>query len=252
MKKSARNKFKYILCLALIIAILCTFTGCFDLGNFQGDDNDQTDYYSAFGEVKGYYAIDDLGISVPQSKDYDIEESLYNKTTVNDLDWEDEDYIVDQQEYLYIKIPIKRAMEIDSLALYVKGDKTINLEINLFHYPVGTPKPLLFRYLHSPVIRMVEKEVDDPDHPGEKIKKLVEEPIIYDDPPVEDAIATKYSEFSEGKWTSFLIEEFVTGDTYELGEDDELYLRIENNSGARASEEINCSFQFLNLLIRAE
>ncbi len=237
--KSIVKRIRFLILLILSMLILA-LSSCYDLGSY-GEEGNEEEYYEAFGDVKGIYPH---GI-----KEYDIEDSLYNPYTVENLDWEDEDDAVETHPYLYIVIPIEKDLTIDSLALYMKSPSDVFAKLSVFYFSTESLLPEKISFFDSPDTEKV-KETDE--H-GNEVE--VEKEIEYDDPKISDALANVGVSLKENEWNSFLIEEFnQTG--YNDGcihavEDSYIYIRVENNYGKNKKTMTSFEFTMIDLLIRA-
>ena len=216
----------------LTIAVMPLFlSGCGpDLGVFE--HKDVSDYYDSFGDVTGLY---DGG-----SKDYDVENSLYNTSTLNDFSWEKDEYKVEYREYLYIIIPFEAELKIQAMVLYFNVQTTVNVKLSCFYFANDSLVPSKIKYLSSPDTEIID------DH---------EEEILYDDPPASQALVTGEANLTQNKWMGVVLDKFQQvghNDNYLYTEVDSLfYLRIENNSGFNRDTMTNFSFSFTNMMVRA-
>ena len=223
----------------LSIVILFSLSACFDLGAFE-DTPGHKDYYDTFGEVE---ALFDGG-----SHKYDVEDSLFNDYSVNELGWEDEDDKVDVEDYVYIVVPFECEKRVQSLALFVRAGKDVTLTVNAFYFVNDTLAPKKIKYKTSPDTEIIIEK----DENGNDVEREV--PIEYDDPSETESIA--YSEFSTvaGGWSSFMLQDFnqegYTDGLLHTGQNGLLYIRINENSGQYPERE-TCSFDFIDLLVRA-
>jgi hypothetical protein len=211
------------------------------------------EYYNSFGDVEGVY--DDNRNAAKIS--YDFDKSIFNDSIVNYLKWEKEEYKVQYKEYCYIIIPFKETMKIESLALYVAKnpsvEKNMNLEFSAFYFRDESELPQNIKLLTSDDTRIVEKD----DGNGGTIE--VEEEIEYDDPQKENR--TCYSnKVVNNSFEGFMLERFsqkndgkdsyVSDNCLNVKKGSFLYIRCENNSGLNRDTMSPCSFSFMNLLVR--
>lgn len=229
------NKKKFLLGPLALCAL--ALTGCsVDVGVLDKSDNLES-YYKALGKVKGLYDGGDHS--------YDVEDSLFNSKTINEYSWEKSEYEVKQEEYVYIIIPFKEDLKIESIALVFKPNITVTMTINCFYFPNEDAAPEKIKYLTSP-----DTDPEDED-----------KPIEYDDELVGESLLTGEKKLTSGVWDNFGLGGFKPTDPrYNDGclhvEDGGLfYLRIENNSGwNRDSEDVTLkpfAFTFLDLIVRA-
>lgn len=225
---------------ALSLVAMLSLTACFDLGTFGDENGEHKDYYDSFGEIAGIFDGGKHG--------YDLEDSVFNDYTVNEMDWEDEDDEVKSEEYVYLVIPFKRAMQIESIGMFVGTDTNVDLSVAAFYYPNESYAPAKIKYKSSPDTEIVTVKDDE----GNDVEVEVE--IVYDDPDPSLAVAETTLYTVAGDWTDFLLENFMQ-EGYEdgllhTGDNGLLYIRIDNNSGLYP-DLATCSFTFINLLIRA-
>ena len=217
--------------------LLC---GCaFNLGKFEKADSYAT-YYASFGAVRALY---DGG-----SETYDIKNSLFNATTVNSMAWKEGDPVVTEHEYLYFILPIAAELTISEIAMYIRSPERGGVSLSLFHYPSGVVAPSKIKYRSSPDEEDVLDEHGDPT--GEKV------PIVYDDPSATSSLATLDFVVSANTWKDFGFHSFnqpgFDDHRLHVNDGDELYLRVENNSGFHRDDMKALRCTFINLLIRAE
>jgi len=235
MKIARTKKFVHLFSIVLILALIVLSTGCaVDLGTFS-EDNNYKDYYESFGDVVGMFDGGELS--------YDVEDSLFNKKTVEELTWEDDEDEVQSKEYVYIVIPFEKAMKLESIALYVKSTNDCILYISAFYFLNEDVTPKKIKYLSSPDTEIIY--VDD---------QPVEVEIEYDDPLMADRISSATVNLVKDKWGSFILEDFKQAgyedDCLHTGENGLLYIRIENNSGKNVSTLPACEVSFINMLVR--
>lgn len=229
-------RFSRLIKLFTVFLIPTLLSGCGpDLGVFE-DENEN--YYDNFGKVTGLY---DGGYH-----DYDIEESLYNKTTFNDLKWEKSEYEVSIEPYLYIVVPFEAELKIEAIVLFFYTTENVNVEISSFYFENNSVAPQKIKYLSSPDTEIVHDDETDTD---------VEVEIDYDDPPKEKSLASVNMHFSKEEWYSFTLGDFKQRDYNDgclhTAENGLLYLRVENNSGFNRDTMTSVNFSFINLLVRA-
>lgn len=225
--------------IAISAVMLVFLSACFDLGAFEDVDSD-SDYYDSFGAVKGLFESG--------NRSYDVKDSLFNDFTVENLDWENDEDRVDSEEYVYIVLEFKKAIKIESLALFLSANSDATIEIESFYYADETFAPKKIKYKSSPDTETVTVS----DESGNEVTKEVE--IVYDDLLSEQSVADATCDVINGEWSSFMLAEFK-----QAGYDDGLlhtgiggllYIRINDNSGLFPESE-TCSFKFINLLVRA-
>lgn len=220
----------------LILATFCLSACGPNLGVFEKEDGYES-YYAAFGDVKGLFDGGD--------HEYDVNDSLFNNKTVEKFSWDDGDE-VEQEEYVYLILPFKEALQIEDIAIYFYTDVNINVEISVFYFMSESSAPQSIRYLTSP----------EPNPEYDEEGNLVDEgDYVYDDPDVSTSIKHFSYSLIKEQWTSFVMEDFQQigyQDGYlHTGVDGLLYIRIENNSGWNIDRLQHFSFSFINLIIRA-
>lgn len=216
------------------------FFACFDLGAFDGGNGEYEDYYDAFGVVTGLF---DGG-----NHEYEVEKSLFNDYTVDKMDWEDEDDAVKSEEYVYIVIPFEKAVNIESIGLFLQAESDATLSVSAFYYQSVTEAPKKIRYKSSPETEIVIIQ----DENGNDVEQEVE--IEYDDPPQQLSVAETTCDAHLGEWSSWILSDFMQEGYLDgllhTGDDGVLYIRIDENSGLY-SDKAACSFRFIDLLVRA-
>ena len=222
---------KRLLKMFTILLMPLLVSGCGpDLGVFE--KKGLSEYYDSFGDVQALY---DGG-----SKTYDVEDSLYNKKTLDDYSWEKEEYKVEDQAYLYIIVPFKVELKIQAIILCFRSLSTVNLKLSCFYFQDDTYAPQKIKYLSSPDTEIVEEQ---------------EVEIEYNDPPVDVAIMTGETTLQSNKWTSLVFDRFQQAEHYDnylyTNNDGLLYIRIENNSGFNRDTMESFTFSFTNLMVRA-
>lgn len=252
-----RKKIPAAAAIALSCAMLFAASGCFDLGEFE----DEEEYYNSFGNV---------GL-IAQSKtkrDYSLENYFYNEESVNDFAGS----IVDADEYIYFVLPIETNMKIDSFSLYLYSETADTLAYSLFltdripsaifaydDLPFETEKDEYGNVKHdgngNPIF--VQKKDADGNPLFREDGSPVYVEIAYDDPPAENAAGTGSVSLKAGQWVSFTVETWSVSKTQKedaivAAAGEYLLLRFENNGGGgRIAGRSKVSFRTTNLLIRA-
>ena len=222
------------------LLFLSTFaiSGCgIDLGVFDENEDGYKSLYESFGKVEGLY---DGG-----SHSYKIEDSLFNSKTVEEFKCEDEDDEVKKEEYLYLILPIKKQLKVESIVLFFYSEESVSFDISTFYFVSEDYAPKKIKYRTSPDTEEVE------DEEGHKH----EVPIEYDDPPVSDSMTYSTMSLIRQDWDSIVFGDFKQegyNDGYlHAGEDSLVYIRIENNSGFNRDTMDSVSLRFINLMVRA-
>ena len=219
-------KFKRIIksctaiCIAAILAIAAC--GCEDLGDY----SDVQEYYNSFGDV---VMID--GAS-KEKKEYSVEKYFYNKESQeNFLVGEDGEYRgVDYEEYVYVAIPIKSDMEMDSIALYLQSKSDVTVYINVY---LTRAIPSNFKGIEYIGMENDPEEGTQGDAEADAETNKIE----YDDPDPASRIGEANVYLKSGKWTSFTLNVFdlygTNKNSVGINMGQYILLQIRNNSGVR-------------------
>ena len=228
----------------LIAAILLVFfaplSACFDLGAFDGGNGDYEDYYKTFGTVTGFFDGGEHG--------YEVDKSLFNDYVIENMDWQDDDDEVLSEEYAYIVIPFEKAVNVECIALFLRGETDVSLSISAFYFESKLNAPKNIRYKTSPDTEIIVEK----DEEGNDVKREVK--IEYDDPPEDIGVAFAACDIVAGEWSSFMLSDFMQEGYIDgllhTGEDGALYIRVNENSGLYM-DKTAYSFSFIGLLVRA-
>ena len=249
MKRTIIKKILFGLFVAPFIMFL--FSCSPDLGQFN-TENGLDDYYDCIDDLVGKYESpkgDDPTKMELKNQTYDLEDSITNDYIMEHLDWKDGAEKVEFRQYIYIVIPFKRDLKVESLAFFVRKDQaspSAKLEFSAFYFPNSDSCPKDDKL----------KKSSDPDTKIEDGNEVV---IEYADPKKELRNSSATISVTNS-FDSFVIEGF--SQTFDYGtsyvsnrcllakEGSYLYLRIENNSALDRSMN-PISIQFINLLIRA-
>ena len=207
---------------AILVIALC---GCDDLGEYE----DTAEYYDSFGSIVL------INGATGKEESFDVAEHFYNE--------ESRDNFVTgvlHAPYVYMAIPFKRDIDMDSLALYLHSDLDATLEISF--------------YLTNEIPSMKSEEE------SQKEGK-------FNIPPKTAWIGDKTVHLKEGKWGSFVLETFsVMGESQksiqiDSNENKYVVLLFKNNNLPLISDEENntnseaesqgASISMTNLLVRA-
>lgn len=237
------------LCVALLLSVcLC---GCDDLGVYE----DPQQYYDSFGSICliGGEREDD---EYPRAE-YSVEEYFYNTASREDF-LEDDSGVysgVPEKEYIYMAIPLRADLCLDSIALYLRSSQDVVIYVSAF---LVDEIPEKIRGIGDPAFEV-----------GEEDGVEVEEPIVYDDPPRQECLADTTVLLEAGKWGSFLMDSFLINGSYSQTVSAEsgqyVLLLFRNNSDAvlsvgEAGERLDavtgnvlegCTMTMTNLLMRA-
>lgn len=233
---------KKIVSIGVMVILAITLVGCFDLGDF----NDESAYYSAFGNIKMVYQTDEKKV---ENKDYSVKDYFYNKNTGKNFTYGDpEDKESDKGKdipqllYVYMVIPVEQNLSIDSMSLYFNALQTCSLDIWLYavdKLPDGGTFTGI-RLLGDPEY---QQKLEN----GEPIKELIK----YSDPSDDLVVAKTTLRVKEGEWNSFTVDNWKGGDTLDIKKGEYLLLRFINNRGINTEENPPVKFRVTNLLIRA-
>ena len=230
--------FKSLSRIATVFFTLALASCAVDLGTFEGKGDNYKTYYDSFGEVQGLY---DGG-----KVNYDVEKSLFNEKTMKEFTWDKDEDAVKDLPYLYMVIPFKESLKIQSVAFYVRSQVTVTLEMSLFYFDGASVAPEKIKYLTSPSTETIYDSENNP---------IGEKEIKYDDPPVSESMIHGNLELIQGDYVSVGFGPFqqkgYEDDYLHAGKDGLLYIRIENNSGFNVGRLPSASFTFINLLVRA-
>ncbi len=293
MKKSIKKTVSVLLSCVLSIGC-CMLAGCQDMGNYlkdyvPGQEHPHTQhggteqqnmeaYYGAYDKTTAMHCGTSTTIGECAKIKYDISTSLYNKRTVTDLSWntDEGDVPVETKAYVYLAVPIKQALTIESVALYAKAS---NFEgyTSFDHSAPPMEFPDMEEWMSTISVFLLESESQLPkkvrrfgdpekelvpltdEHGNPKIDEITGEVIMeealieYDDP--TNPVATGHITFEAGRWTSFLIEKDWTVDdvsnrTLSVAEGNVLLIRFDTNLGNVRGKCTKCYFNFTNLMIR--
>lgn len=255
--KSNKPRLKVLLCVWTCLFVAVVLCGCFDLGDFPGsgpstasDGSDYSSYYNTFGKVVGIYRseVDDFGNVYGSTKEYDIERSLFNATTLQKGLWDNKDDEVEVQEYVYVAIPVEKSFTMGNFALYLKADKVeypdrqFNIKVYLVDKIPAVDKVC---YYGCPL----QLEYRDEEHPDGYIVT-----VEYEDPKDEQLIGESSIRPRTDMWDSFMISQWKVGDDYSetipVKAGQVILLKFEQNTGYVLLEDENrCTFSFTNMFV---
>ena len=261
---------KKLVSISVAVILAATLAGCFDLGGF----SDETEYYDTFGDVTLVYA-EERDIEI---EEYSIQDYFYNKNTGENFAYgdpkdeeSDEGKDIPQLSYVYMAIPVKKTLRMESFALYFNALETCALEV-YFYVVDELPDDGDFTHiklLGDPEYQqkldedgnlmfeadgktpLYEQEVDEngnlkKDEFGNPIFKRIK----YSDPDDSLIVGKTTTNVKKGEWVSLMMEKWSSGKEIQIEESDYLLLRFINNSGASTKNE-PVNFRVTNLLIRA-
>ena len=161
------------LALCLMATLAVAMSGCDDLGAFE----DTNEYYSSFGNIIL------ISGTTKEEKPYSVEKYFYNKESREDF-LKGEERIA-YSDYMYMAIPLKSDIDMDTLALYLQAKNDVTV------------------YVHAYVINQSEWDtIRDTDDDSENSDK------IYDNPDTKIGEVSVHLE--NGKWNSFALDAFNT------------------------------------------
>jgi hypothetical protein len=212
--------------------LVVAMSGCDDLGAFENTN----EYYNSFGEI----AL--ISGTAEDKSDYDrcsVEQSFYNEKSREDfLAGEDDIYKrVAYSDYVYMAIPLKSTLEMDTLALFIKSETDATVYINVY---VTDKIPTEWKAIEDNVINSEEAGESPDEEMGEETEK------VYDDPDPESRIGEVAVHLKSGKWNSFVLDAFkINGkiqESIQINDGQYILLQIRNNSGVRVFNEEKQSF----------
>ena len=228
---------KKLISISVAVILAVTLVACFDLGDFSDEDA----YYKSFGDIRLVYATDEKEV---EHEEYSVSTYFYNENTGASFEYDDEKTSavesMEKLQYLYMSIPIKRDMNIESLALYFNGDKNVSVQVLVYllseeNLPDGGD----FNNIRL---------LGDPEYPQEPNEG--EEPVTYSDPDDQFKVATTSVTTKKDQWVSFMAQwNGESALTVENGQ--YLVLRFINNGGLNTTPETAVAFNTTNLLVRA-
>ena len=214
------------------VMMMIALCGCDDLGEYV----DVEEYYASFGEV---VLIDGI---TKESTNHLIKNCFYNESTRDDFLVDPSgncDSVDHTNNYVYMAIPFKKTIDVDSVALYLQSTSEVTLYISVF---VVSEVPSNWQAIADNVI-------NEDGTPANADK-------TYDDPDPDTKIGEITIHLNKDKWNSFLLDKFSEGESVDgLSEDEAvknsiqirkdqiLLLQIRNNSGARVFDETNQVFK---------
>ena len=258
-KKIVRSFF--VLCITAILWVaLC---GCEDLGAYE----DTEEYYSSFGDVVL------IGGTTRDEDEYSVSKYFYNEESREDfLAGEDGAYKgVEHSDYVYMAIPFKSTIDMDSLALFLMSHEDVTVYINFY---VTDEIPSEWRSIQD---NEVKDETDGTESDGsaeegdtsESGSDEETEEKTYDDPDPATRVGEIAVSLKKEVWNSFVLDVFTVDgqrqNSIQIQDGQYLLLQIRNNSGVRIFDEEKqiyldpqtglelpkAEFTVTNLLIRA-
>ena len=251
----------FVLCITAILWVaLC---GCEDLGTYE----DTEEYYSSFGDVVL------IGGTTRDEDEYSVSKYFYNEESREDfLAGEDGAYKgVEHSDYVYMAIPFKSTIDMDSLALFLMSHEDVTVYINFY---VTVEIPSEWRSIQD---NEVKDETDGTESDGsaeegdtsESGSDEETEEKTYDDPDPATRVGEIAVSLKKEVWNSFVLDVFTVDgqrqNSIQIQDGQYLLLQIRNNSGVRIFDEEKqiyldpqtglelpkAEFTVTNLLIRA-
>lgn len=199
---------------SIIILASLSLCGCFELGDFESDE----EYFECFPSVE---LID----KNKSSDNYSVKDYFYTEEGIND-------YIsnIPYAQYLYLAVQVNKDLLLDELLLSFCSQEDCKLEISVF---ISENIPSNIRGYDDPLY----------DENNEKIN--------YDDP--IEALDTKILYLNANKWTSSYLIDRSRNNYLSISEGKYIILRFENNSFVGKEKNLTLStFTTTNLLIRTQ
>ena len=221
-------------CIALCImaTLVVAMNGCDDLGVYENTE----EYYSAFGDVV-------LISGTSKERDtYSVEKYFYNNESREDfLAGEDGAYKgIAYSDYVYMAVPFESRIDMDTLALYIQAQEDVTVYINVF---VTDTIPSSWKSIADNVTNNEESGTLPDAGSGESTGNEEKE---YDDPDPETRVGEIAVHLKNGKWGSFVLDEFyvdgATQKSIEIKDGQYILLQFRNNSGVRMFDEKKQAF----------
>lgn len=234
-----------LISISVTVVLAVTLTGCFDLGDF----SDESAYYDAFGDVRLVYQNPNADEKDIEYEDYGIEDYFYNKNTGKNFTYgnpddeeTDEGKTIPQLSYVYMSIPVRQDMSVNSVALYINALQTCSLDV-YFYVVDELPNGGDF----TKIWLLGEPEYQQKQEYGGTVFEKIE----YSDPSDTLLVAKATIQVQAGKWNSFIVDKWNGNNAIEIKDEQYLLLRFINNSGVSTSGNVPLEFRVTNLLIRA-
>ena len=230
-----KRKLKAFVAACITAILVIAVCGCEDLGAYENTE----EYYATFGDVIF------LGGAAKDGKKYSVEEYFYNEESREDFLTDDNGVYrgVEHSDYVYVAIPLKKDIEMDSLAMFLQAKTDGTLYINVY---VTDKVPANW------------KKIDEIDAYGEGSAQGSDEAFeynsvgslaeslegeagdlenTYDDPDPETRVGEVAVYLRGGVWNSFTLNSFNVSGALEksihLKSGQYILLQIRNNSGVR-------------------
>ena len=208
------NKIAKRILLLLIVLVLLSLSGCYELGDYTSDEA----YFEYFPSVE-------LIEKDKSSKSYSVKDYFYTEEGINDYETD-----VPYKEYLYLAIKVDKDLLLNEFNLSFCGDTDGTLQISIF---ILDKLPSNIRGYNDPLY----------DEEGNEIE--------YDDP--TEVFASKVIHLAANEWISAYILNYSKNEYITINQGQYIVLRFENNSFSGKESGLNViSFTTTNLLIRTQ
>ena len=225
-------------CIAIcMVAILVVAScGCDDLGEY----SNVGEYYGSFEDIVL------ISATSRNTAEYSVEEYFYNENSRdNFLTGEDGVYTgVEYSDYVYMAIPFKSDLNMDSVSLYLQSKEDVTLYINVY---VTDVVPSNWRSMTTNVISQVaaiatdetdeSESADESTDSTESTESTESEENDYDDPDPDKRVGDLVVHLTKDKWNSFTLDSFYINGAAEgsiqISKGQYILLQFRNNSGIR-------------------
>jgi len=237
--------------LVLTLLLILPLSGCFDLGDYESnnelkptEENFKEYYQSYYDSFDDIYLID----SDKESESYDLCDSFFNPSTINHFEWEDDDYEVPSLEYIYMAIETDRDLIVSSVSCSIKTEQAVKFEVGIIikdDYSFDDDD--ICGYDDDIFERNSQNAIVKDNNGNNKLKE-------FEIPQPSQALGLKTVTTKENMWSSFVVS-IPTPQTVEDG--DYIIIVFYNNTGYGKSLDSKApltkvKFQITNLLVRAE
>lgn len=241
-----------VVCVAIIMLVTCT--ACFDLGDFE----DEEEYYNSFGDIGFVYQNPNATEKDVLTKDYSVSDYFYNRNTGEDFtygnpedDEPDEGKDIPVLPYLYMVVPVEKDLTIDSLAFYflANGAGSLRIEVYLLNELPDGGDFTNVKLFGDPERK---EKLDDEGNPVlDENGNPVYEEIEYSDPDEQYLVAKGTAHVNSSEWKSFMIERWNGQEDVLVKDSQYLVLKFVNNGGYKQESDPILSFKSTNMLVRA-
>lgn len=239
--------FKKIVSVAMALCIMAVLgialCGCDDLGEY----DDVREYYDSFDDI--------IMINGTSREEYSVEDYFYNEDSREDfLEGDDGAYDgVEHSDYVYVAIPFKSDIEMDTFALYIHSQEDVAVYINVFVVDVDDI-PSQWKKLSDNEVNPDGTDEQPEGNSGNQTEggtgdqteggsgdQTQDEEKTYDDPDPETRIGEITVFLKKDEWDSFVLDRFdVNGalqNSIQIKNGQCILLQIRNNSGIRDYDE---------------